>query len=145
MKADQNGVCFLFPCQASLLHFSLPLSLALEGVLLIRAVSPATPQGSVSQPDSGTHIHAHPRTHRVAQYPKYPHTHTHTRIPLSSSTRTHILSSCCYFDISSLEGSSLKMHLSHLSSNPPPAIHPSCHLYLRLLPPLALSLTALLS
>lgn len=28
------------------------LSLALEGVLLIRAVSPATPQGSVSQPDT---------------------------------------------------------------------------------------------
>ncbi len=64
MQVDQNRVCFLFLCQLGLLHFSLPL--ALEGVLLIRAVSPATPQGSVSQPDNDSHTVKHTHSQRAA-------------------------------------------------------------------------------
>lgn len=89
MQVDQNGVCFLFLCQPGLFHFSLPL--ALEGVLLIRAVSPATPQGSVSQPDSDTHIHRNTdtHTHTFTKSSLMRQVSTHTVKPLSSGTHTH--------------------------------------------------------
>lgn len=148
MHVDQNRVFFLFLCQLSLFHSFLPR--APEGVLLIRAVSPTTPQGSVSQLDSLIHIHRtqvqrhtftksgllqHVHTHPYAYHLAHTHTHTHS----------HTLSSCYLFDISSLKGSSLKMHLSlHLPLFSIPS-NSICHLYLRLPLSLTLSLTAPLS
>lgn len=111
---------YFFVSSARSISLSLSLPLALEGVLLIRAVSPATPQGSVSQPDSDTHIHRNTLTHTLTkEQPDDPSTHTHAYPYHLAHTLAYTLSSCCYFDISSLEGSGLKMHLSHLSSIPP--------------------------
>lgn len=74
-----------------------------EGVLLIRAVSPATPKGSVSQ----THIHK--------KY--FPHV-THLLHRAHIQIHMHLLLSCCYFDTSSPKGSSLKRHISPTLLNP---------------------------
>lgn len=102
MQVNQYGICFLFLCQLRSFHFA-PL-LALEGVLLIRAVSPATPQGSVSQSGSDTHIpgtqtHAHipeeppnaasARTHPYPYRLTLAHTHTHTRFHLAAILTSH--------------------------------------------------------
>lgn len=147
MQVDQNGVCFLFLCQLGLFHFSFPL--ALEGVLLIRAVSPATPQGSVSQPDSDTHIHSPTHTHTHKEQPNAASTHTHPypyhlAHTTHTQTLTYTLSSCCYFDILSLEGSGLKIQLSlspllnplQLPVSPLPEVaspsHPVCHCSVKL-------------
>ena len=94
MQVDQNGVCFLFLCQLGLLHFSPPL--ALEGVLLIRAVSPATLQGSVSQPDIDTHMqrntdaHTHTNSQTHKELPSVPSTHTHAYLYHLAHTYIHM-------------------------------------------------------
>lgn len=87
---------FFFLFHLDLLHVSLPF--ALEGILLIRAVSPATPQGSVSQPDSDTHTQKHRHTNTFTKSCQVPthtnpyrvvHAHRHTPFHLAA-----ILTSC---------------------------------------------------
>lgn len=141
-------LCFLFLCQLGLFHFFLPR--APEGVLLIRAVSPATPQGSVSQPDSDTHIYTGPHTHIHKKQPNAASTHTHP-YPYHVAcvhTRTHTHTDIHSFILllfwhlipegEQLKDAPLSPHFSIPSNSP-------CHLYLRLPFPLTLSLAAPLS
>ena len=116
----------------------LSLSLALEGVLLIRAVSPATPQGSVSQPDTDTHT----KSSLVCQVPPHMLTFIISRAHLHTDVHSFIFLVFWHFVPG---GERLKnAPLSHPLNPPLPSDFP-CHLYLRLPPPLTLSLAALLS
>lgn len=90
MHVDQNRVFFLFLCQLSLFHSFLPR--APEGVLLIRAVSPTTPQGSVSQLDSLIHIHrTQVQRHIFTKSGLLQHVHTHPYAYHLAHTHTHTL------------------------------------------------------
>lgn len=140
VKNAHRLVYFLFLCQLGLFRFFLPR--APEGVLLIRAVSPATPQGSVSQPDSDTHIYSGPHTQ----------TRTFTKSSLIWQVHIHTLIIWCthahaHTDIHAFilllvwhlipEGEQLKdAPLSPHSSIPS---NSPCHLYLRLPFPLTVS------
>lgn len=68
---------------------------------------------------TGTQTHTYTKSTLMRQVP----THIHTTIIQHTHTLIYTLSSGCYFDISSLEGSGFKMRLSPPSSQSPPTPH----------------------